>query len=210
VVVQLIGVVLYVAAGTPPGFDDAKKYADFISSGSGLFLWDAFLSSAGILVLIGFLTGIRRLIRAAGQEWEWAAALAFGVGLVLVAIGLAGAAVEASAAIASTAGVDPRAPWMATGVIFTVIFFPGALLMGSVSYIVFREGILPRWTGWLGAVCAVLNVLAVVPVFGGTGSNGPLGLLPIILGAVPLFVWILAASVTLAAVPEGRRGATRR
>ncbi len=207
---QLAAVVLFVVAGNPPSFDEAKKFADFISSGSGLFLADAFLTSAGTVLLLTVLTGVRRVVRGAGEDWEWAAALSFGAGLVLVAIAITGGAVEATAAFVSTSGTDPttvRTAWLASSVLFTFIYFPSAVLLGTISYVVFRAEVLPRWTGWLG-VCAVLNLAAVLTIFGGTGNNGPNGLLPLILGFAPAAIWILAVSVALlGAAPESRRAA---
>ncbi len=136
--IQLAAVVLFVVAGNPPSFDDAKKYADFISSGSALFLADAFLTSAGTVVLLLVLTGLRRVVRAAGEDWEWAAALSFGTGLVVVAIGITGAAVEATAAFVSTSGTEPtmvRTAWLAAGILFTFIYLPSSVLLGTVSYV---------------------------------------------------------------------------
>jgi hypothetical protein len=209
--VQVAGVVLFVLAGNPPSFDDAKKFADFISSGSGLFLADAFLTGVGSMVLLMVLTGLRRVVREAGPEWEWAAVLAFGAGLVLVAVQVIGAAVEATVALASTSGSDPmtvRTAWLLYSFIFTFIYLPIVVLLGTVSFVVFRAHALPAWTGWLGGICAVLNLAAVFTIFGGTGNNGPNGLLPLILGFAPAAIWVLAVSISLLrAVPVSRREA---
>ena len=60
-----------------------------------------------------------------------------------------------------------------------------------------RTAVLPRWLGWLSAVAAVLDVGAALTIFGGTGNNGPVGLLPLILGATPVVVWWVAVSIVL-------------
>src|SRR6266571_4504753 len=98
VAMQLAGVVLFIVAGNPPSFDDAKSYASFISSGSGLFLGDAVLTGVGTIVLILVATGIRGALLTAGQDWEWTAALSFGAVLVLASVAFTGAALEATAA----------------------------------------------------------------------------------------------------------------
>jgi len=209
---QLIGVVLFVVAGNPPSFDDPKKIADFIKSGSGLFLGDALLTGLATVVLIVVANGIRSLIRAAGEGWEWAAALSYGAALVLAAIAFTGAALEATTAMVSTAGTDPttvRTAWAVTSMLFTFIYLPSALFLATVSYAALRTKVLPSWAGWLGVVCGILNLAAVLTVFGGTGSYGPVGLLPLILGFAPAGLWILGVSGALlkAAPATARRGA---
>src|SRR5207247_204395 len=62
---------------------------------------------------------------------------------------------------------------------------------------VIRAASLPRWVGWLSAAAAVLDVVAALTIFGGTGNNGPVGLLPIILGATPVVAWFVGVSIVL-------------
>lgn len=207
-VLQLVGVVLFVSAGSPPNFDDAKRFADYVSSASGLFVADAFLTSVAWTVLLLQFTGIRSVIREAGEDWEWAAALFFAAGLLLIAIGLVGAAIEATAALISKSGASPTtvdSVWLGSAVLFTSIYFPSAIALGTASYAVLKTGVLPRWIGWLGGVCAALNVGGALTMLGGTGNYGPNGLLPLILGFTPAAVWVLAVSVTLLGVTTGGR-----
>ena len=209
-VLQLVGVVLFVSAGTPPGFDDAARFANYISSASGQFVADALVTSVAWTVLLLQFTGIRSVIREAGQDWDWAATLFFGAGLLLIAIGLAGAAIEATAALVSKSGANPAtvdSVWLGSAVLFTSIYFPSAIALGTASYVVIRAGVLPRWIGWLGGVCAVLNVGGALTILGGTGSNGPTGLLPLILGFAPAAVWVVSVSAALLASPSGERPA---
>lgn len=200
VVIQIVGVVLMLMAGNPPSFDDAGKYAQFISSGNGLFLGDAVLTGVATLLLIAFVVGVSGLIRSAGADWEWAAALSYGATLVVAAIAFTGAALEATTAIMSTAGTDAavvRTAWAATDLLFTFIYLPSALLLATVSYAVLCTRAMPNWAGWLGVVCGILNLAAVLTVFGGTGSYGAVGLLPLVLGFAPAGLWILGVSVAL-------------
>ena len=62
--------------------------------------------------------------------------------------------------------------------------------------------------GWLSAAAAVLDAVAALTIFGGTGNNGPVGLLPIILGATPVVVWFVAVSIVLlgSATRAGQKG----
>ena len=76
---------------------------------------------------------------------------------------------------------------------------------------VFRTAVLPRWIGWLSAVAAALDVVAALTIFGGTGNNGPLGLLPLILGATPVVAWFVAVSIVLlGGARSGQKGASAR
>lgn len=199
-VLQVLGAALFIVAGNPPSFDDTTKYAAFISSGSGLFMGDAFLTGVATVVFILFALGIRGVIREAGERWESLGALAFGAALLLAAIAFTGAALEATTAMVSTTRTDPttiRAAWVATSLLFTFIYLPSALLLGTVSYAALRVRVLPGWAGWLGIVCVILNLGAVATVFGGTGDYGATGLLPYVLGFAPGQLWILSLCVAL-------------
>jgi hypothetical protein len=198
--IQIAGLVLFLIAGNPPDFGDAKKYAGWINANSGLFMGDAFLTVVAASVLLVLFTVIRSVIRGAGEDWEWAAALFFGAGLVTVAITIVGAAGEATAAFVSGSGTDPmmvRATWAGAWMALTLLYLPAAIVFGITAYVVLRAAILPRWVGWVSAVAAVLDVLAALTVFGGTGNNGPVGLLPLILGYTPVVVWVVAVSAVL-------------
>jgi hypothetical protein len=85
----------------------------------------------------------------------------------------------------------------------TFLYFPAALVFGTAALVVFRAAVLPRWMGWLSAVAAALDVVAGLTIFGGTGNTGPLGLLPIIVGATPVVVWFVAVSIVLLGSARG-------
>ena len=198
--VQIVGVFLLLSAGNPPDFGDAKKYSSWVSSSSGLFLGDAFVTGVATLILLVQFTGVRSLIRDAGEDWEWASALFFGAGLITAAVVMIGAAAEATAAFISGSATEPttvRAAWAASQVLFTFVYLPAGIAIGTAGYVVLRAAILPRWLGWLSVVCAALDLLAGLTVFGGTGTYGPVGLLPLLLGSTPIVVWFLAVSIVL-------------
>jgi len=200
VVIQVAGLVLFLVAGNPPDFGNAKLYASWINTNSALFMGDAFLTLVASSVLILLFSGVRSIIRGAGESWEWAAALFFGAGLVTIAITVVGASAEATAAFVSGSGTEPtivRATWAGAWMALTFLYLPAAIVFATTSYATLRAAILPRWFGWLSAVAAVLDVLASLTVFGGTGNNGPIGLLPLIVGFTPVVVWVIAISVVL-------------
>ncbi|HEV2034351.1 MAG TPA: hypothetical protein VGU71_09150 [Candidatus Dormibacteraeota bacterium] len=200
VAIQVAGLVLFLLAGNPPDFGDAKKYAGWINSNSGLLMGDAYLTAVATAVLLMLLTGIRAVIREAGEDWEWAAALFFGAGLVTAAMLFVGAAAEATTAFVSGPGTDPaivRAAWAGTWMALTLLYLPAAIIFATGAYAVIRTSVLPRWLGWLSALAAVLDAAATLTIFGGTGNNGPVGLLPLILGATPVVVWWVSVSIVL-------------
>ena len=204
VVVQVVGVVLFLVAGNPPDFGDAEKFTGWIKTNSGLLMGDAFLTGIGTLPLLGLFVGVRSIVRSAGQDWEWAAALFYGAGTVTIAVGIVGAAAEATSVFVSGSGTEPttvRAAWAATEMLLTFIYFPSVLVTGIVGYAAYRTGILPRWFAWLSGAAAVLELVAGLTIFGGTGSSGPIGLLPLILGALPTFVWVITLSSVLVGRP---------
>ncbi len=111
-----------------------------------------------------------------------------------------GAAAEATAAFISGSATEPttvRAAWAGSQVLFTFVYLPAGIAIGTAGYVVLRAAILPRWLGWLSVVCAALDLLAGLTVFGGTGTYGPVGLLPLLLGSTPIVVWFLAISIVL-------------
>ncbi|HYV32479.1 MAG TPA: hypothetical protein VEO53_15415 [Candidatus Binatia bacterium] len=200
VVIQVAALVLFLVAGNPPDFGNANNYASWINSNGGLFMADAFLTNVATVVLLMQFTGIRAVIRGAGEDWEWAAALFFGAGLVTAAILIVGSAAEATAVFVSGSGTDPtivRAVWAGAWMALTFLYLPAAIAFGTAAYAVLRAGILPRWVGWLSATAAALDAVAALTIFGGTGNNGPIGLLPIIVGATPVVVWFVAVSIVL-------------
>jgi hypothetical protein len=204
VAVQVVGVVLFLVAGNPPDFGDAKKFTGWINTNSGLLMGDAFLTGIAALPFLGLLVGTRSIIRSAGEGWEWAATLFYGAGTVSIAVLIVGAAAEATSAFVSGSGTEPttvRAAWAATQMVLTFVYFPSALVVGMLGYAAYRTGILPRWFAWLSGAATALVLIAGLTIFGGTGGNGPIGLLPYILGALPIFVWAAALSGVLVTRP---------
>jgi hypothetical protein len=205
VAVQVVGVALFLVAGNPPDFGDAKKFASWINTNSGLLMGDAFLTGIAALPFLGFLVGLRSIIRSAGEGWEWAATLLYGAGTVSIAVLIVGAAAEATSAFVSGSGTEPttvRAAWAATQMLLTFVYFPSALVIGISGYAAYRTGVVPRWLAWLSGAAAVLALIAGLTIFGGTGGNGPIGLLPYLLGALPVFVWVAALSGVLVSRPS--------
>ncbi len=76
------------------------------------------------------------------------------------------------------------------------IGLPLALTAGAFAAAIRRERTLPVWLWWLSTVAAVLGVATVTTLLGPTNnSSAAYGVL--LLGAVALFVWLVASSVVL-------------
>ncbi len=73
---------------------------------------------------------------------------------------------------------------------------PLGLTAGAFAAAIRRERTLPVWLWWLSAVAAILGVATVTTLLGPTNnSSAAYGVL--LLGAVALFVWLVASSVVL-------------
>ena len=137
VAIQVAALVLFLIAGNPPDYGNAKSYAGWINSNSGLFMGDAFLTAVATAVLLMQFTGIRAIIREAGDDWEWAAALFFGAGLVTAAILIVGSAAEAAAAFISGSGTEPtivRAAWAGAWMALTFLYFTRREMGGAFTW----------------------------------------------------------------------------
>jgi hypothetical protein len=145
-------------------------------------------------------TGLRSIIKNASAEFEGVAALFFGAGTVTVAILIVAQSVETGVTFISGPGVEP-APVMAVYavglILLDLVWFAAAMTLGVAGYAAIKARVLPRWVAYLTGICVVLDLLAGLTIFGGTGSYGPFGLLPLLLGSLPVFVWFLAVSLVL-------------
>ncbi len=66
-----------------------------------------------------------------------------------------------------------------------------AVVIGATAYLVLRDGVLPRWIGWLSVLCTIAIVVASALFVGQF--------------AIPaLLVWAIACSVTLLRSPTSR------
>jgi hypothetical protein len=211
VVIGIVGTVIAVSGGAPPGIADTSKFAAYEASHVGNATAFAWLGSVAFVLLLPFLVSVRQVIRAAKGEWEWAAGVAFASGVSFVVVVLVHFALNAAASIGTTVNGDPaalKAVALSGQVIgSTLEFLPAALFLVTVSYVIQQSGVLPRWTGWVGYVFAALNVLASLGIFGGGGKGfftveGSAGL---VFGILPFAVWVAAVSIAMLLAPEARR-----
>ncbi|MFB7608705.1 hypothetical protein [Streptomyces gardneri] len=121
------------------------------------------LSLVVLVLLLGFVTGVRELIRQADPACGWVADLAYGAALAYIAVTFVAHSLQAGEVIAAEEPVDPTITaegsyllYGSIGRILTAVFLVAA------GYAVVRSGLLPRWAARSAYAIALIN-LAFVP-----------------------------------------------
>ena len=149
----------------------------------GAYLW-----VLGGLAFLGFVAGLRAVLRRAEGDPGTLSSLVFGAGVVFTAVWSVSAVALASVAYAvgfSDAPVtDPDVvrvlPQMASLLLLLGGGFAGILLLLATSTLIFRTGVLPRWLAWFGILVAIALVFDVT-----------------YMNIVPLLAWVVGASIVL-------------
>jgi hypothetical protein len=149
----------------------------------GAYIW-----VLGGLAFLGFVSGLRSVLRRAEGEPGTLSSLVFGAGVVFTAVWSVSAATLASVAYAvefSDAPVtDPDIvrvlPQLGSLLLLLGGGFAGILLLLATATLIFRTGVLPRWLAVLGIVVAPTLVVDVT-----------------YMNILPLVGWVLVASIAL-------------
>jgi hypothetical protein len=149
----------------------------------GAYLW-----VLGGLAFLGFMAGLRAVLRRAEGEPGTLSSLVFGAGVVFTAVWSVSAVALAAVAYAvefSDAPVtDPDIvrvlPQLGSLLLLVGGGFAGLLLVLATSVLAFRTGVLPRWLAWLGILVAIALVFPVA-----------------YMNILPLVGWVGVASVVL-------------
>jgi hypothetical protein len=165
----------------------------------GAYIW-----VLGGLAFLGFVAGLRSLLRRAEGDPGTLSNLVFGAGVVFTAVWSASAvalaavpfAVEFADAPVSDPDIVRVLPQLGSLLLLLGGGFAGILLLVATSVLALRTGALPRWLAWFGIVVATALVVDVA-----------------YMNILPLVAWVLVASVVLlrrqeetatVARPEGR------
>jgi hypothetical protein len=165
----------------------------------GAYIW-----VLGGLAFLGFVTGLRAVLRRAEGEPGTLSSLVFGAGVLFTAVWSVSAATLAAVAYAvrfSDAPVsDPDLvrvlPQLGSLLLLLGGGFAGILLVLATSALIIRTRVLPRWLAWLGIPVAIALVVDVT-----------------YMNILPFVGWVLVASIALllrqeetatAAAPESR------
>jgi hypothetical protein len=168
----------------------------------GAYIW-----VLGGLAFLGFLVGLRSVLRRAEGEPGTLSSLVFGAGVLFAAVWSVSAATLAAVAYAVEFSDAPVSnpdlvrvlPQLGSLLLLLGGGFAGILLVVATSILAFRTGVLPRWLAWLGIPVAIALVVDVT-----------------YMNILPFVGWVLVASVVLlrrqektatAAAPESRYAA---
>ena len=165
----------------------------------GAYLW-----VLGGLAFLGFVAGLRAVLRRAEGDPGTLSSLVFGAGVVFTAVwsvsAVALAAVAYSVGLAGAPVSDPDLvrilPQLGSLLLLLGGGFAGILLVLATSMLILRTRVLQRWLAWFGILVAIALVFDVTYV-----------------NILPLVAWVLFTSITLlmrqdetatAAAPESR------
>ena len=76
------------------------------------------------------------------------------------------------------------------------------VMAGAVAFAALREGVLPRWLGWLSAVFAAEQFAELATVYGRSGFAAPGAEWNNVVGAGLLAVWLVALGVAVGKAPR--------
>ncbi len=217
VVLQVVSFGLFFSGGQPPTIADAGKFADYIAKNQGVFLTATWVGGLAVPFFLLWISGVRGIIRGAGPDWEWAGALFFGTGIALSAVTVIANGLGGVAALDTTTKTEPVAVKVAfesSGIILgALVEFVVALFIGLLSYVSMQKAVLPAWTAWVGYIAAALNLITTLAIFGGGEPSGfftATGLAGIVLGLLPLLVWVTCVSIVMVAGRPVRAPAAAR
>ncbi|MFE7598684.1 hypothetical protein [Streptomyces sp. NPDC057494] len=167
------------------------------------------LSLVVLVLLLGFVTGLRELVRRAEPACGWVADLAHGAALAYIAVTFVAHSLQAGEVIAAEAPVDPtitaEGSYLLYGSISRILT---AVFLAAAGYAVVRSGLLPRWADRSAYVIALINLAFVPSLYFGndTGqffsSNG-WGTAAITAGLYAY--WVLAVGIALLRSRKARR-----
>jgi len=189
IVVQVVGDIVFSAAGLPPAFDDAKKVLTYMKSGHALFVTSLILFFIGLALFLGFVAGLRSIAAAAAADREWLATTTFAAGIAIAVMTFVGLGLTlASTAIATSHQADAA--------MVRMLYEISSVLAGAPALVAMTK-ILPRWLALVGWIGSVLVLIATFSAYGGSDPavfwsvNGFVTFIALL----PLYVWVLGASV---------------
>jgi uncharacterized membrane protein SirB2 len=149
----------------------------------GAYIW-----VLGGLAFLGFIAGLRAVLRRAEGEPGTLSSLVFGAGVVFTAVWSVSAATLASVAYAvefsdapvSDADIVRVLPQLGSLLLLLGGGFSGILVLLATSALIFRTGVFARWLAWLGIVIAPTLVIDVT-----------------YMNILPFVGWVLVASIVL-------------
>ena len=193
----------------PKADASAQEIAGYLADSDNLMrtIVGAYLWVLGGLAFLGFVAGLRTVLRRAEGDPGTLSSLVFGAGVAFTAVWSVSAVALATVAYAvgiSGAPVsDPDVvrvlPQMGSLLLLLGGGFAGILLLLASSIVIYRTAVLPRWLAGFGILVAIALAFDVT-----------------YMNIVPLLAWVAGASIVLlrrqdetAATPERQSGAAK-
>ncbi|MEV7565506.1 hypothetical protein [Streptomyces tanashiensis] len=130
------------------------------------------LSLVVLVLLLGFVTGLRELVRQTEPSCGWVADLAYGAALAYIAVTFVAHSQQAGDVIAAQAPVDPTITaegsyllYGSVGRILTAVF------LAAAGYAAVRSGLLSRWAARSAYTIALINLVFVPSLYFGNDTG---------------------------------------
>jgi hypothetical protein len=205
-IVFVVLLALYGLAGPnpPKAHASGATLTTFVLHHHSALHWLEVLHGLALIGLTCFVVALAIRLRTAGEGAL--AGIAQSAGMLTIGIAFVGAAVEASLVYRVATDTGPaatKAVYVVSLVIYTVLCYPAAAMIGATTLACLRGPVLPFWYAPLSGIAAVLVLLG-----GGamkhTGFYSPDGAYPKI-AFVALLAWVLVTSgLLLRLAPPGR------
>lgn len=192
VVLWVIAVILYEEGAGRPDDAAAAEYLSFYQDNTNAILGAATVFMFGLLFFIWFLGVLRRRLDHAESRAGHLTPVAFASGMATAIFGFLLWVPDFSAGF-NESELDPASAktlaYAGEGN-FIAAELTGALFVLTVSLLVLRTGLLPRWIAWIGFLLALVMFVPFI------GWAGLIFVFPLWLIAVALLLWMRPARVT--------------
>ena len=188
VVLMLTGASFVIDVPAPDA--STQEIAGYLADSGNLMrnVVGAYLWVLGGLAFLGFVAGLRVVLRRAEGDPGTLSSLVFGAGVVFTAVwsvsAVALAAIAYSVGFADAPVSDPDLvrvlPQLGSLLLLLGGGFAGILLVLATSMLIFRTRVLQRWLAWFGIPVAIALVFDVT-----------------YMNILPLVAWVLFASIAL-------------
>lgn len=199
VVFFIMLVIAAVAPGASPPAVDAttRTITDYYVKHHTGNMISNYVNALGTIFFLAFVAALWRGIRQVDDSGGVMAVLVAAGGVAAAAMAMIASGIDLALTYKAAKLGDPvlvRALFDVHSVIFSLLWFPLAGLIGVTSIVALRASLLPRWLAWAGLAVSVVMLVGTLSVF--ADSQNFLVTLNFI--AFILFgLWTLAASIIL-------------
>ncbi len=199
----------FVVRGAPPipqaPLAEARTY--YLEHRTGVLTY-AYLNSLAMTCFVAFAAGLGGLVaRRGGDRWGILARLMMAGAVGTAAIALVLDLTEGALASHTAAAGEPAAVQALFDLVSMIPLtgLPQALFLFAAALGILQSAVVPRWLGWVALVPALSNVVGAA----GLGDpSGPIAIVSLVGGYLPMLLWTLALSITLFVRREGGIPAT--